>query len=43
MLLLENQMSRPVEICALGINTEGLVTVALHGIAGVQMVDHSQQ
>ena len=42
-LLVENQMSRPVEIYEIGLNSERLVTVALHGITEVQMVDHSQQ
>ena len=42
-LLVENQMSRPVEIYEVGLNSERLVMVALHGITEVQMVDHSRQ
>ncbi|MEP6763099.1 MAG: hypothetical protein ABJB66_02250 [Gemmatimonadaceae bacterium] len=42
-LLVENQLSRPVEIYEVGLNSERLVTVALHGITEVQMADHSQQ
>ena len=42
-LLVENQLSRPVEIYEVGLMSDRLVTVALHGITEVQMQDHTQQ
>ncbi|MDQ6612767.1 MAG: hypothetical protein M3Y64_10070 [Gemmatimonadota bacterium] len=42
-LLVENQLSRPVEIYEVGLLSDRLVTVALHGITEVQIADHTQQ